>query len=340
MLKKISQILKKARMESSEGVADWSLFPKIFFGLVTVSIVAIASWSLSVDPYWAFKVKPPWLDVTKGGNRLLDTEDRRAKPLQFLVRQVPDVVVIGSSVVYRGIDPQDMAIPRGFNFGMSTLMSYELPVLARLIKMRSQPATVIIGLDYFAFTNFPMHVQVNPALSTYAGRINLLVSSVLSWRSLRGTGSEFIKSTYEPGGWKSNGFRETPDRNSGYTVPNDRAQFENLLPFNPALVANLEQALGELRDRRVIVYLSPLSGAQRRLFDRKGLTGDLTRWRQAMALVSRSNSVEFHDLTDMSEFDDFEPNKGSSQYWYDNLHFKPAVGRLVLEKIGVAKPVL
>ncbi|NIX75672.1 hypothetical protein [Microvirga terricola] len=334
------QGLRDDEPAGDQSRAVWAVFPLLFAGLTALILFSATGWSLLIDPYWAFRADPPWLKATQGANRLLDTEDRRAKPLQFVTRTTPDTVLVGSSVVYRGIDPDDLSPESGraFNFGLSALMSYELPTLARLIAAKPSPRTVVIGLDYFAFTNFPVHVRVAPNLDTWTGRMALVTSSVLSWTSVSSARSGYLAQTYEPGGWKPNGFRHTPDRSASATLEENRIQAVNLRGFDPTLVLHLTGALTTLRDRRVILYLTPLSKAQRRIFAQKGRSEDWERWREAMTATARTMDVPLHDLSHTPQFDDFDPAQGSSRYWYDNLHFKPIVGRWVLQRIGLARP--
>ena len=313
----------------------WRQFSLVIVGLVVAALAGSASWMIHADPFWAFRKDPPWLAATGGRNRVLDTEDRRAKPLQFILREPPDTVLIGSSATYRGIDP-DRALGAGhaFNFGLSSLTSRELPTLASLVASHPEVRHVIVGLDYFAFTRFSPPVKVSDSLAGAAGRAHHVLTSLLSWRSLESSATAVVAATLEGGAWKRNGFRDTPDRGAALTAREDRAQLEILLPFEPALVAHLTTALMRLNGRDVAVYLSPVSGAQRRLLDAKGLARDFSSWRAVMAEAARSAGARFYDLADVPDFDDFDPTLGSSHYWFDNLHYKPVVGDWILRQLG------
>ncbi|WP_210489348.1 hypothetical protein [Microvirga antarctica] len=316
----------------------WTGFIRVFLVAIVAGVASASALSLLSDPYWAFRSDPPWLRGSYATNRLLDTDGRLAKPLQFILRPPPETVLLGSSVMYRGLDPSTLPISRtpAYNFGLSALMAYELPTLARLIVSRPSPRTIVIGLDYFSFTRFPLAAPLSPDLDTPGGRALFVTNRVLSWRSLSGIGIAFGGETYEPGGWALNGFRQTPDRDARLTAQDDGRQLDNLLPFEPTALVGLDEALSILRDRHVVLYLSPLSNAQRRIFAAKGLEGDLDRWRSAVAASAATHGVPFHDLTDDRQFDDFDPQVGSSPSWFDNLHFKPAVGQWVVDAIDVA----
>jgi hypothetical protein len=91
--------------------------------------------------------------TTIGVSRLLDVEMRKIKPLQ-IARTLPSTLLIGSSVVYRGIDPRELAmdIGRPYNAGMSSLMADELPRLATFAADLDSTGRVVISLDYFMFS--------------------------------------------------------------------------------------------------------------------------------------------------------------------------------------------
>ena len=313
---------------------SWAHFSQTFLLLVAVGLVGGAGWMVLADPYWAFHRDPPWLAATSGANRVLDTADRRAKPLQFILREAPDAVLIGSSVVYRGIDPAHAPGPeRLFNFGMSSLTSRELPDIAKLVASRPAVAKVFIGLDYFAFTAFAPPVRIDPGLASGAGRAHHVVTSLLTLRGLADSVAAYLAPAYEPGGWKRNGFRDTPERGPDQTRRENSVRRGILMPFDPAATANLADALRVLGGRNVSVYLTPVNAAQKRLIDEKGLAGDFDRWRKGVADTAAAAGVRFFDFSDLPMFDDFDSEKGSSQFWFDNLHFKPVVGDWLLARL-------
>ena len=55
-----------------------------------------------------------------------------------------------------------------------------------------------------------------------------------------------------------------------------------------------------------------------------------------IAAVAARHGLTLHDLATGHPFDDFDPDKGSSRFWIDNVHFKPEVGRWVLAQLGLA----
>jgi hypothetical protein len=92
-----------------------------------------------------------------------------------------------------------------------------------------------------------------------------------------------------------------------------------------------------LKDRNVIVYLSPITQAQKRRFEQASELESLSRWRMEMHALVQEEQRIFYDFTDDHILDDFDPEKGSSTHWIDNLHFKPVVGRSILQRMTMAR---
>ena len=305
-----------------------------FLAVSAGALFTCAAWTLRFDPLWVWREAPPWLVESGGQNRILDVEIRRAKALQILTR-APETAVAGSSAVYRGIDPAPLGAG-AFNAGFSSLMAEELPALAKLLIARKTPRRVIIGLDYFMFTDFPVPVRLQDSWSRPDGAIKLAAWSLLSFSAVTSSTAGFTKGPAEPLGWTGQGFRATPDRPPALTQRIRQEQTaRTLLPYRAAKTAMLREALGILGSGERIMFLSPVNGDQRRAISEKGLDADFARWRADAAAASRAAGAAFHDLTDAAaELDDFDPAKGSSRHWFDSLHYRPSIGALILKRIG------
>ncbi|MDB5512806.1 MAG: hypothetical protein JWR08_2289, partial [Enterovirga sp.] len=196
-------------MTSSKASPAWPGFVRCVALAGAAALAAGLAVTLLVDPFWVFRDAPPWLAWTGGVNRHLDLEMRRAKPLQLLSRPA-DTVLVGSSTVYRGLDPADVA-GGTYNLGLSSLMADELPLVARLIVARGDVRSVVIGLDYFSFSAMAGPPPLDPALAGRSGRAAAWLSAALSLRALAGSSPASIRAALEPGSWRRDGFKTTPD---------------------------------------------------------------------------------------------------------------------------------
>jgi hypothetical protein len=304
------------------------------FAILVALVVGRVMW---FDAYWVFRERPPWLAVTGGANRLLDRQMRRAKTLQVLTRRY-SVALLGSSTVYHGLDPDDVdPALRGtvYNVGISALLAEELPIVASVVASRGEVDRVVLGLDYFMFSRTDAPVALDRSLEDRTGRWNRLLGSVISRYALLDSDLDRIAGGGDPGRWTYYGFRITPPLPPALTRQNDARRRETAAPYRPEMLQSLDATLAALAGRRLDLYLSPVSDAQRRVLSDAGLLDDFARWRRDVARIAAAHEIRFADLVDIGAAFPFDPNVGSTDYWLDNLHFTPALGRMVLQEVGL-----
>jgi hypothetical protein len=303
-------------------------FLRSFCVSVLCLVSACMAFGIYLDQYWLFRNQPPWVDSNRlGSNEILDRNMRQARILQLFCRRA-DVGIIGSSVVYRGISP-----PPGssiLNAGVSSLMSDELPNLVSSAAKNGHLKKLVIGLDYFMFTDIAVAKRIGPA-DVERGRIyHLLVSSLIN-SNIVDRIQDGIPPSREAGGWHASGFRTTADRDPATTRAIDQSQRSHAKPYQHQLSQHLRDAVRNSGSLNLIIYLSPVSLAQRRLWQELGLADDVDRWRTEMRKIAAESNTAFHDLMELDANDAFSPETGSSATWFDNLHFKPEIGDRVLE---------
>jgi hypothetical protein len=326
-----AQTCRHSRSRSAAG------FGATFLASVAGLLLLTAALTIWRDPFWVLREAPPWTRAGLGESRLLDLEMRRVKPLQ-LARIRPETVLVGSSVVYRGLDPADLApsAPHPvYNAGLSSLMAGELPALAALVRNVGSARRVVIGLDYYMFTSLPPPPALQPELATAAGRADALLRTVFNSGAVENLLSRPRRNT-EPGSWRADGFKTTPDFDAALTMRIAAAQDIAAMAYRPERLAGLAEALSRLRGLEVELYLSPVSRPQLRLLDAGGRLPEFERWRADVAALVASHGLRLADLATDHPFDDFEPGKGSSRFWIDNVHFKPAVGNWVLARLAAS----
>jgi hypothetical protein len=326
-------------MPNSESLprAAWRSALVVAAATGVVAVGLAAGRVVWFDAYWIFREHPPWLAVTHGANRLLDRQTRRGKVLQALTRPYT-IALVGSSTVYHGLNPED-ADPelrnRIFNVGISALMAEELPLVAHVIASRGSLQRVVIGLDYYMFSRRRPPVALDRDLASPSGRWTALVGSVLSRYALLDSRIGEVAGGEDPGSWTFAGFRITPKLPPALTKQNDAIRQRTAAPYDTERLEALRSSLAALEGRKVDVYLSPVSDAQRRVLAQAGLLDDFARWRTDVARLAASRDVRFHDLVDMGAALPFDPGEGSTDYWLDNLHYTPALGRDVLRELNL-----
>jgi hypothetical protein len=307
-------------------------FNIFFVGVASLLAGTFCGLCLWLDPLWIVRDSPPWVAYTKGANLSMDRYMRRAKPLRVFVRR-PHTILLGSSVMYRGFDPVRAGLPEAYNLGISSLMAVELPTFARLIA-DSGAKKVIIGLDYFMFSGLANIPQVDPRFNTRVGRVDLLSRSVLSLDHFSEL-SLTLKGKTEPGAWQVSGYKLTPSFSADITKAVDAAQHFDKMPYRPASLDHLRRALKTLSGIEVVVYLSPVSTAQKKRIALGGGEAEFARWRADIREEMRKNQAPFRDFSEDHPFDDFDPAHGSSRYWIDNLHIQPEFGQWILDQLAL-----
>jgi hypothetical protein len=313
----------------------WERFITLFGATAALSLIAGVALVARADPFWVLRERPPWYERGGGVNRFLDVEMRHAKSLQVQVRAAR-AILVGSSTVYRGIDPADARVAT-YNAGVSSLMAAELPTLARLIAARRDGAEAVVGLDYYMFTRRRPPFLLARDLSTPAGRAFAWASAFVSLRVATGSSTAGILRILEPGAWHRDGFKTTPDFSADITRRVAASQPADSWEYEPDRIGDLDEAVTAFGPAGVRLYLSPMSAAQRRFLDEAGRSGEFERWRRDVAALAERRHVPFADLVDGHPFDDFDPARGSSRFWIDSVHFKPEVGRWVLRRLGLGQ---
>jgi hypothetical protein len=188
------------------------------------------------------------------------------------------------------------------------------------------------------FSRGDVPVRLNPALAGATGRWNALLGGLLGEYALTDSRLAEVAGRSDPGSWTRDGYRVTPPLSPDLTRANDATRRRTTVAYRPETLAFLDLALIRLAALRVDVYVAPVSPAQKRVLADKGLLEDFARWREDVARVAGARGVRLIDLADLGSRFPFDPERGSTDHWLDNLHFTPLIGRLVLEEAGLLAP--
>jgi hypothetical protein len=332
---------KAAALDGSAGVPANSNASRWrgFLALTAVTCITLlgitAGWVVWFDVYWLFRAEPPWFIATQGASKVLDRQTRRAKTLQALTREYR-VAFIGSSTTYHGLDPDDLdgsIAGHAFNIGISAVIAEELGTVAALVASRPGVERVLIGLDYYMFSRNDVPVRLDTSLAHPSGRWRALFGSVVSSDALRASRVASVTGAVSPGRWKRNGFRVTPPLSAEETRDHDAVRRRTIAGYRPETLTHLDLALTRLKGRRVDVYITPVSDAQRRVLSDAGLLDDFAHWRRDISMRATAQGVRFVDFADLGMQHPFDAQQGSTAYWLDNLHFTPLLGIIILEQL-------
>lgn len=326
---------------------DWSHFVHVALGAACAALIICTGLMVASDPFYIWQKSPPWLVIGKGGNLNLDTRHRLWKPLA-LAGMPADIVLVGSSRMYRGLDPADMtaSVPeagRIFNFGVSSLSLQEISAISQLLAspvLSARPRQVIIGLDEYMFNSLgevPRTGAIRPDIATSAGLRTALLQTITSFEALRGLADLWLRRPYEGGVWQRNGFKITSPRPASETMALYEWQQFHDKPFLPGRLRELESVLNTMSSAgiRPIVYLSPISGPMQARLHGAGRWLEYQELRARIGKICNSLGLAYHDLATDHPFQEFDPAAGSSDNWIDHHHFTPRVGRWILWRLGL-----
>lgn len=139
--------------------------------IVAAALLGMGLFNLLIDPYRAYRLLPmPAIDAHKdyGSSRIIKAE---------MIHHGPwDVVLIGSSRVEVGLDPDSPAWGgrRVYNGGLPGAFFAELADAAEFTARDARPHTLVVMLDFFGFSQFPVPRHEEFAKSRFNPNLNLL----------------------------------------------------------------------------------------------------------------------------------------------------------------------
>jgi len=314
------------------------LSPRKFVDLVLLGFIACIATSVAfvalVDPYWLWRGHD-----TSAYSPALDNRMRYVKSLHLLLRQ-PDVVLLGSSVVYRGLDPSDTTLHSVYNLGISSLRIREAETYIRALLHWSRPSLIVLGVDYFAFdTVKKTEPGFDPGLADTDYPFKASFSAFLSatalsdaWRMVRITKQD------DDGIWHRNGYKKTR--------PRTPAEIKDLLASTKSFFAATRIDATELTALASIVKRTKKAGTRLILFvppyhqswidaaSGAGSNLDFDAWSEAVATFALEQGVELWDFARANPYATAPVGVGSK--WYlDPSHFSPLLGRWIMQRIGI-----
>jgi hypothetical protein len=144
---------------------------RIWLFIAAAVLLGMGVFNLLVDPFRAYRLIPmPKLDAHKdyGSSRIIKAE--------MIHHGTWDVIMIGSSRVEIGLDPDSPAWGglRVFNGGLPGAFFGELADAAEFAIRDAHPRTLVLMLDFFGFTQFPLPRHEEFAKSRFNPNLNLL----------------------------------------------------------------------------------------------------------------------------------------------------------------------
>lgn len=324
--------------------------------MMLAALLGIAATNLSVDPFGVYGNAGDLAPYQAARH----TRTWRA---EALLDAKAHTVLIGSSRTEVGLDPKDAPADFGtvFNCGLSSAHSYEMLAFARGLPSNAGVRTLIVTAGPDTLYRAPGGTRDFGQCAFGPGHNELTyhLEKLLSYRSLKFSVATILAAQQsEPSIVRDDGFRDwalRPDEAS------PRERFVSVLArpdrdpeshleadaWGAGRFDHIEQ-IAELCARRGwrFVYVIPPTHAAR-----------MVKWHERGKLdrfswLRRTAAVRLHDVFERAGRPgdllviDFsapspplmeaipEPGGGETRFWWEELHFKPALGAMMFERIG------
>lgn len=320
---------------------------KRFFLTIGSILCLVGAIDYLIDPFDLWN--PPRIErvntIKSVGN------PRFVKPLQ-VERRKPETVLLGTSRAFYGIDPHDLADgDRIYNLGMPAATATEIAGYGFHVLADTDAKRLIIGLDFFSFNdmNPPDPAYDDAVLGRHAvlraAPIVLFTQAALerSWRTIRASRRGI------PADFHHDGFAVIPPvpGKDGTTIA-----FQEIYRFlhTPYLFGHYDSFERSLADYRtlliaakakgldVITYISPEHASLTEAVHVAGLWPKLKEWKRRLLSLQEPLGIPLWDFSGYNRLT-VTPFGGDMETHVDGSHFRPWIGRLVIERIrGAAEP--
>ena len=300
-------------------------------------IIIFAVYLIYLDPYWIWREEPPWLQKWQGHNRVLDIKHRFSKTAQSIIRK-PNIIILGSSRVYRGIDTEKYHSKDMYNFGISSLTIREAKSYIQHFIRFTPVETIILGLDYFMFDNNGTYRPgFDPDTGNHKYPIKAISTSLISKTAFNDAKLALSGEHSGDGYWTRSGFKKTNPRNKKeiervlvgfykdeYVITDEEYE----------VLSKLLSMVTKNESVKLYVYISPLNSRHIERMKQAGMIEDFMQWKKRIKEILSEKNIELYDFSFENPFYNEEIIQ-STEHWIDTSHFAPSIGDWILREIGI-----
>jgi hypothetical protein len=332
----------------------------ISFIIIAITItISIATFNYFIDPYGFFKNKLIIIEnQQKEGVR---NNIRYVKSIEIALRK-PETIIMGSSRVHDGINPQ--ALPENvarpiYNYGLDMARIEEISLYLDHALLNTDVKNLIIGLDFFMFNkhqqkninydNIPINKKISsldlyskPLLSTAA-----LLSSLDTIKASRSQPNrkEFLPNGFRPGSQVFFGVKDYKKLHNytNWIFLSSRQQqtfYYAKMDVDRKSYAVFQTILETCHIHKLTckLYISPAHAK----LDGEGLIaakkyGEFENWKRNITAIAESENIELYDFSGYNHITT-EPVKTPMLNYWDSSHFTEIIGQLVIDRLYGLEP--
>lgn len=304
----------------------------VVFGALVFSGI---SFVLYMDPYALYRANPIEL-----ANSASDLRMRFVKGAQVVFRHT-NLILLGSSTVYRGLDPSMLVGVRAYNAGVSSLRMREVVHYVNHIQMVTSADRIILGLEFFMFDGaVQTESGFDPRLGTLEGALMHSIGAIFSrqaildaWRQLRTHDRD------KDGVWFPNGFKQTNPRSQDQ----NSSQLERAKSFYQKVNALLDEPYEDLRivirscqarGIRMQLFFTPSHRSYVNVIEQAGRGEQYRLWRRRVTEIVGEEGGELYDMAIENPAIDVLL-AGSNLHYIDPSHYSTAQGAAILAALGL-----
>ncbi|MEL4893863.1 hypothetical protein [Crocosphaera sp. Alani8] len=346
MLNFNSQIaLAKKRLKPNSLDKKYTSFNCFFLGTLVLSVTGIVLGNFLVDPYDVFRHNKPF-DLKLQKTEKIE-QDRLYKTTD-VINLKPEIILIGSSRVKQGLDPNNTALPKNittYNLGIDGSNTYEiLRYLQHTYANQPNLKKVIMGVDHYMFNDF--YQLQDSFVEKRLGKTHIigtdLLNTLFSWDAVIAskntvkenfTETETNKSlTYGDDGFFPYPYHNPNDGNTPWRFKNTIQQyfgFHHQYKLSSDRFDDFKKIVEFCKQNNIelIVFISPAHATQWETLRVTDRWDTYEQWKRKMVAIT--------PVWDFSGYNSVttEPIKDVMSNYVDNSHYSPKVGDFVLNRV-------
>ncbi len=333
------------KSKSTNIVQKSASFNYLFLGTILLSFAGISFGTFLVDPYDLFRHNKPF-DVQLQKTEKIN-HDRLYKTID-VINIKPEIILIGSSRVKQGLNPEHPALPNNlktYNLGIDGSNTYEiLRYLEHTYTNQPNLKKVIMGVDHYMFNDFyqlqdsfvekrlnKTHIIGTDLLNALFSQDALIASKNTIKENLTGTKNN-KGLIYGHNGFFPYPYHNPNDGNTPWRFSNTIQQY---FGFHPRYKLsddrfNEFQKIVEFCQQRnieLIIFISPAHATQWETLRVTDRWDSYEQWKRKMVAIT--------PVWDFSGYNSIttQPIQDVMSNYVDNSHYSPKVGDLVLNRV-------
>lgn len=327
------------------------IYLKVLGATLACVLVLLGAFVWLIDPYGISGAPAiPGLNAEKPSR--FDYGGRAVRAY-YLAQDEYDVVLLGSSRVMVGLDPDDPAFgsARVFNAGLPGTNMAEVRAVADYVFANQSPRQVILGVDFLMFSTM-RDTSGDFEQSAFAGTPNLIVylRRALSYAAISDAAETLVFNLNgERSEQRADGFVDRRiNLADGYNARQAiiRTLQDKFLvdpetyggfSYDPSRTREVGALAARMceEDRELLVFVTPIHAWQLEAIYQLGLGLAYERWRRDLV-----ETLEGHSCAALWDFSGFNsvtsepvPQDGPMQGYFETSHFTPLVGGMVLDRL-------